>query len=159
MSLRWQHRLFQTLVPLMITTRNYPQIRHLVKIPESRVRLKHALGPHREEPHQKGKKNGFTLTPSPGKYSTPPRERLRAYGFSNGKREPKGDIQLPQCCKTLSRRLTWVSSHGINELSIGFNDWGSDSNQNSDLSRLHSCLQLHLSRYPSQWLCLSLELS
>ena len=78
------------------------------------VRLKHPLY-HRdwEGPHRRvgGVATLWLIAPSPGWHS-PPQEDLSGPTLSPvGKREPKVDLQLHQCCRTLSRKHTRFLPH------------------------------------------------
>ena len=112
-------------------------------------------------PHNKGKKDSYTLTESPF-----PHTGTAPYGqgppvsmvSSMRKRKPKVHIQLPQHCRTLPGRPTQISPHkdhwGICRAKKGDEAY---SKQHSDLSGLHSCSQQHSSRDSRQRLYLSAE--
>lgn len=81
---------------------------------------------------------------------------------STGKKEPKVDIQHSQHYKVLPRRHTQVSLHEDQRENLQGSTTGNKierdkgdrayRNQNLNLGRLHFCLELFLSRYPSRYL-------
>ena len=137
---------------------NYPLTRHHCENWECRewVRLKHrprtseikkchfrrvrgaaALWP--QHPSHRPVQHCTEAAPYPPTHPLPP----QACSFSIGKREPKGNIQLPQNCGTFYLGLTSQGSLGNLQVAHRKGD-GSEgshqSSQHSDLDGLHSCL-------------------